>query len=158
MYGEIDASDIELLNAVSSLHSPYRREFRDYIQYLLTKQYKRELMTAIFHNQLLHSLLQSTVKLVERDDFQIMQIQKRVEQMRELYFGIFERVHIKYSELVQCLDSCEIVRDFGKMSFDNINRACSSGNRLLIRMEINEFHEGYFKYSQRKDARKIFAV
>lgn len=158
MYGEIDASDIELLNAVSNLAPPYRKEFRDYIQYLLTKQYKRELMTAIFHNQLLHSLLQSTLQLVEREDFQIGQIEKRVQQMYELYFGIFEKIHIKYSELVDGLDSHEVVRDFGRLSFDNINRACCSGNRLLIRMEISEFYEGYYKYAQKKEARKIFAV
>lgn len=158
MYGDIDAGDIELLNAVSNLGPGFRKEFNDYIQYLLTKQYKRELMVAIFHNQLLRSLLQSTLQLVEREDFQISQIEKRARQMQELYFGIFEKIHIKYSELVQGLDSCEAVRDFGKFSFDNINRACSGGNRLLIRMEINEFYEGYYKYAHKKEARKIFAV
>lgn len=158
MYGDIDASDIELLNAVSNLNPNYRKEFKDYIQYLLSKQYKKELMIAIFHNQLMHSLLQSTMQLVERDEFLITQVEKRVKQMQELYFGIFEKIHIKYSELIIGLDSYEIVRDFGRNSFDNINRACRSGNRLIIRMEINEFYEGYFKYAQKKEARKIFAV
>ena len=158
MYGEIDAVDIEILNAVSNLAPAYRKEFKDYIRYLLTKQYKRELMTAIFQNQLLHSLLQSTLQLVEREDFLITQIEKRVRQMQEIYFGIFEKIHLKYSELIDGLDSYEAVRDFGRLSFDNINRACSSGNPLLIRMEINEFYEGYYKYAQKKEARKIFAV
>ena len=158
MYGDIDASDIELLNAVSNLNTTYRREFRDYIHYLLTKQYKKELMVAIFHNQLLHSLLQSTLQLVEREDFQIIQIENRLKQMYELYFGIFERIHMKYSELVDGLDSSEIVRDFGRNSFDNINRACQSGNRMLIRLEIAEFYEGYYKFAQKKEARKIYAV
>ncbi len=158
MYGEIEAGDIELLNAVSNLAPVYRKEFKDYIQYLLTKQYKKELMVAIFHNQLLHSLLQSTLQLAEREEFSIVQIEKRVGQMQELYFGIFEKIHIKYSELVDGLDSYELVRDFGKLSFDNINRACCSGNRLLIRMEVNEFLEGFYKHAQKKEARKIFAV
>lgn len=158
MYGEIEAGDIELLNAVSNLAPVYRKEFKDYIQYLLTKQYKKELMVAIFHNQLLHSLLQSTLQLVEREEFSISQIEKRVRQMQELYFGIFEKIHIKYSELVDGLDSYEVVRDFGTLSFDNINRACRSGNRLLVRMEINEFLEGFYKHAQKKEARKIFAV
>ena len=78
--------------------------------------------------------------------------------MQEIYFGIFEKIHTKYSELIDGLDSFEAVRDFGRLSFDNINRACSSGNQLLIRMEINEFYEGYYKYAQKKEARKIFAV
>ncbi len=158
MYEDIDASDIELLNAVSNLTPNYRKEFKDYIQYLLTKQYKKELMIAIFHNQLMHSLLQSTMQLVEREDFLITQVEKRVKQMHELYFGIFEKIHIKYSELIIGLDSYEVVRDFGRNSFDNINRACRSGNRLIIRMEINEFYEGYFKFAHKKEARKIFAV
>ncbi len=158
MYDNINASDIELFNAISNLDTTYQKEFRDYIQYLLTKQYKKELMGAIFHNQLLHSLLQSTLQLVEREDFEITQIEKRVKQMHELYFGIFEKVHLKYCEIIDGLDSSELVRDFGRNSFDNINRACLSGNRLLIRMEISEFYEGYYKFASQKGLRKIFAV
>ena len=158
MYEEIDASDIELLNAISNLSTTYRQDFRDYIQYLLSKQYRRELMVAIFHNQLLHSLLRGTLQMVERDEFEITQVENRITQMNELYFGIFEKIHLKYSELIVGLDSCEVVRDFGRDSFDNINRACRSGNRLLIRMEITEFYEGYCKFAQKKEGRKIFAV
>ncbi|MDD4775841.1 MAG: hypothetical protein PHG75_04980 [Syntrophomonas sp.] len=158
MYGELDASDIELLNAISNLAPVYRKEYRDYIYYLLTKQYKRELMGAIFQNQLLHGLLQSTRHLVERDDFPASQVEKRIGQMQELYFGIFEQIHLKYSELVDGLDSHELVRDFGKLSFENLNRACRSGNCLLIRMEMMEFYQGYHRHAQKKEARKIFAV
>ena len=56
MYNDIEKSDIELLNAFSNLNSSAQKDFKDYMRYLLTKQYKRELMVAIFHNGLLHSL------------------------------------------------------------------------------------------------------
>jgi hypothetical protein len=74
--------------------------------------------------------------IVERDDFQIIQIENRLKQVNELYFGIFEKIHTKYSDLIDGLDSSELVREFGKNSFEHINRACKSGNRTLIRMEI----------------------
>ena len=158
MYSDIDKSDIELLNAFSNLNIAAQKDFKDYVRYLLTKQYKRELMVAIFHNGLLHSLIQNLLHIVERDEFQISQIENRMQQVSELYFGIFEKVHCKYMALVDGLDSSELVKDFGRNSFDNINRACTSGNRLLIRMEISEFYEGYYKLAQKKDARKIVAV
>jgi len=158
VYSDIDKSDIELLNAFSNLNIAAQKDFKDYVRYLLTKQYKRELMVAIFHNGLLHSLIQNLLHIVERDEFQISQIENRMQQVSELYFGIFEKVHCKYMALVDGLDSSELVKDFGRNSFDNINRACTSGNRLLIRMEISEFYEGYYKLAQKKDARKIVAV
>jgi len=158
MYGDITSADIELLNAVSNLNYSSQKELKDYLRYLLCKQYKKELMATIFHNQLLHSLLQGLLHIVERDEFQIQPIEKRISQIKELYFGIFEKIHIKYSELVDGLDSSELVKEFGMNSFENINRACKSGNNILIRLEIVEFYEGYCKLAQKKDARKIVAV
>ncbi|MDD3364180.1 MAG: hypothetical protein PHZ03_04310 [Syntrophomonas sp.] len=158
MFGDISTGDIELLNAFSNLTSSAQKDVKDYLRYLLCKQYKKELMTAIFHNQLLHSLMQSLLHIVERDEFQIQPIEKRLGQIKELYFGIFEKIHIKYSELVDGLDSSELVKEFGNNSFENINRACKTGNHILIRMEIVEFYEGYYKLARKKDARKIVAV
>lgn len=158
MYGEINAGDIEMLNRFRNLSSTGQKELREYMRYLLCKQYKRELMISIFNNGLLHSLLQNLINLTERDDFPINQIENRLKQIQELYFGIFEKIHTKYSGLVEGLDSCELVKDFGKMSFDNIARACYSGNRLVILMEINEFYEGYYKFAKQKEYRKIIAV
>jgi len=158
MIGDITTSDIELLNAFGSLASSAQRELKDYLRYQLCKQYKRELMASIFHNQLLGSLLQSLLYIVEREEFSIPQIEARMKQINELYFGIFEKVHCKYSELVDCLDSVELVKEFGHNAFQNIERACRIENRILIRMEIIEFYEGYYKLAQKKDARKIVAV
>lgn len=158
MYNDIDKSDIEILNVFSNLNSSAQKDCKDYLQYLLTKQYKRELMAAIFQNGLLHSLIQSLMNIVEREEFSISQIENRMKQINELYFGIFEKVYCKYIALVDGLDSSELVRDFGRNSFDNINRACLSGNRMLIRMEIAEFNEGFYKFALKKEARKIVAV
>ncbi len=158
MFGDITANEIELLNAYSLLAATGQREMNDYIRYLLCKQYKKEIMVEVFHNQLLHSLLHSLLHLVERDEFDIKQVEKRVKQINELYFGIFAKVHNKYSEHVEELDSNEMVKEFGKSSFENIERACYAGNRIVIRLEIIEFYEGYNKLARKKDARKIVAV
>lgn len=158
MFGDITANEIKLLNSYSLLGFAGQRELDDYMRYLLCKQYKKEVMMAVFHNQLLHSLLQSLLHLVERDEFDIKLVEKRVKQIKELYFGIFEKVHIKYSEHIEELDSNEMVKEFGKNSFQNIERACHSGNRIVIRLEIIEFYEGYNKLARKKDARKIVAV
>jgi hypothetical protein len=81
-----------------------------------------------------------------------------MKQVYELYFGIFEKIHNKYSQLVDGLDSNELVKDFGRNSFGNIERACNSDNRSLIRLEIVEFYEGYYKLAHKKDCRIIVAV
>lgn len=158
MFGDISANEVELLNSYALLGSAGQRELNDYLRYLLCKQYKKELMTAVLHNQLLHSLLHSLLHLVERDEFDISQAEKRMKQISDLYFGIFEQVHNKFSEHIIELDSNEMVKEFGKNSFDNIDIACQSGNRSLIRLEIVEFYEGYNKLARKKDARKIVAV
>lgn len=158
MFGDITVNEIALLNAYALLGPAGQRELSDYMRYLLCKQYKKEIMVAVFHNQLLHSLIHSLLHLVERDEFDIHQVVKRVKQINELYFGIFEQVHNKYSEHIDELDSNEMVKEFGKNSFENIGRACETGNRILIRLEIVEFYEGYNKLARKKDARKIVAV
>lgn len=158
MFGEITANEIELLNAYYLLGPNAQKELKDYLRYQLCKQYKKEVMLAVFNNQLIHSLLHSLLHMVERDEFDINQVQKRLQQIRELYFGIFEHVHCKYSEHVEELDSNETVKDFGKTSFESIDLACRSGNHIAIRLEIVEFYEGYNKLARKKDARKIVAV
>ena len=158
MYNDIEKSDIELFNAFCNLNTSAQKDFKDYLRYLLTKQYKRELMVAIFQNGLLHGLIQSLMNIVEREEFSISQIENRMRQINEIYFGIFEKVYCKYIALIDGLDSSELVKDFGRNSFDNINRACMSGNRMLIRMEIAEFNEGFYRFASKKDARKIVAV
>lgn len=158
MFGDITANEIELLNAYFLLGPTAQKELKDYLRYQLSKQYKKEVMYAVFNNQLIHSLLHSLLHLVEREEFDINQVQKRVQQIKDLYFGIFEHVHNKYSEHIEELDSNEIVKDFGRISFENISNACSSGNRTTIRLEIVELYEGYNKLSRKKDARRIVAV
>lgn len=158
MFGDFTTNEIELLNAYTILSSTGKRELKDYLRYLLCKQYKKELMTSVFHNQLIHNLLHSLLHLVEKDDFEIEQVEKRSKQVFELYFGIFEQIHNKYSELIDELDSNELVKEFGKNGLENIERAMHSENRVLIRLEIIEFYEGYNKLAKKKDARKFVAV
>lgn len=158
MIGDLTTGEIELLNAYSRLGASGQRELSDYLRYLLCKQYKRDVMVAVFNNQLMHSLLHSLLHLVERDDFDVKQVDKRVQQLRDLYFGLFEEIHHQYSEIITELDSNELVKDFGTCSFNHIQRAIGLEDRSLIRMEIVEFYESYLKLSKRKDCRMIVAV
>jgi hypothetical protein len=158
MFGDFSSNEVELLNAYCVLGHTAQKEFHDYLRYLLCKQYKKEIMAAIFNNQLIHSLLHSLLHTVEREEFDINQIEKRVQQFREIYFGIFEQVHCKYAELITDLDSNEMVKDFGTNSIENIMRACHSGDCSMIRFEIVELCENFNKLAKKKDARKIVAV
>jgi len=158
MFGDLSSNEVELLNAYCVLGHTAQKELNDYLRYLLCKQYKRETMVAIFNNQLIQSLLHSLLHAVEREEFDIDQIEKRAQQFREIYFSIFEQVHCKYAELITDLDSNEIVKDFGTNSFENIMRACHSGNRSAVCFEIVELCESFNKLARKKDARKIVAV
>ncbi len=158
MFGDLSGEEVELLNAYSLLGTSGKKELREYIRYLLSKHYKQELKMSIFNNQLLHSLLHSLLHIAEREDFEIIQIEKRVLQFKEIYFAIFEQIHSKYAELVDDLDGCEMVRDFGSNSVENILQACITSNRDAVLFEVVDLSENFYKLSRKKDARKIVAV
>jgi hypothetical protein len=154
----VTANDIELLNSYQLLGVNGKKELKDYMRYLLCKQYRRELMVAIFQNQLIHNLCHSVLHIIEKDDFDIDHLGKRIRQIKELYYGTFEQVHYKYSEHIENLDSIEVVREFGKNSFGSIERALRSEDQILIRVEIIDFYEEFKILSLQKEARKIAAV
>ncbi len=158
MLGEITADEVEILNSYQLLKPVGQREFKDYLRYLLCKQYKREVIAAVFHNNVLHNLFHSLLYIVEKDDFDIEQVKKRVQQIKELYYGIFEQVHCRYSEIIEDLDSNELVKEFARNSFCNLERTLQSQNRDMIRWEVVDFYQQYNKLSQKKDTKKIIAV
>lgn len=158
MFTNITAGEVELLNAYQTLSPAMRRELRDYTRYLLCKQYKREVMVAVFHNKLLQNLFHSLMHLIEKEVINLDQVAKRILQIKELYYAIFEQVHNKYSELVEDLDSNETVAEFARHSFTNLDRALRSTNEDLIRYEIHNFYQEFNKLSKKKDARNIVAV
>ncbi len=100
----------------------------------------------------------SLLHISEREDFDKNQIEKRALQFKEIYFAIFEQIHSKYADLVDDLDSCEIVKDFGINSVDNILQACWANNRSAILFEVIELSESFNKFAKKKSARKIVAV
>ncbi|MDD2586678.1 MAG: hypothetical protein PHT79_06565 [Syntrophomonadaceae bacterium] len=158
MVGDITIDELELLNSYQILGPSGQRALKDYLRYLLCKQYRREVMVAVFHNKLIHNLFHSLLHIAEKDDLAIEQVAIRVEQIKELYYGIFEQIHHRYSEHIKDLDSNEIVREFGRNSFTNIERALESGDISLIRLEIIEFYQEYNKLSKKRDTMKIVAV
>ncbi len=158
MLGDISVNEVELLNAYQILSPPGQRGLKDYLRYLLYRQYKREAMAAVFHNQLLHNLFHSLLHIIEREDYDLLQIEKRIKQIKELYYGIFEQVHNRFADVVDDLDSCEIVKEFGYNSFANVDKAIKSGNHVMLRFEIIDFYQGFSRLSQKKDARNIVAV
>jgi hypothetical protein len=156
--GEIGIQEIELLNAYQVLMPSVRKELNDYLRYLLCKQYKRDAMIAVFHNKLLHNMMHSLLHLVEREDLDREQVARRIMQIKELYYGLFEQVHSKYSEYVDELDSNEVITGFARHSFANLERAAQADNLEMLRYEIVNFYQEFHKLSQRKDARNIVAV
>lgn len=158
MFAEMTALEIEFLNMLEIMTPSVKREVKEYMKYVLTKQYRREVMAAVFQNKLLANLFHSLIFLVERDDFDIAQVHKRVRQIKELYYAIFEQVHNRYREVIEDLDSNEVVREFGRVSFENLEQAFKQGQPSVIRMEVVNFHQEYNKLGKKKDARQIVAV
>ncbi|MGB4703365.1 MAG: hypothetical protein WBI01_12800 [Syntrophomonadaceae bacterium] len=158
MFSDITAQEVEILNMLDIMTPTGVREVKEYMRYILTKQYRREVMAAVFHNKLLSNLFHSLLFLVERDDFDVAQVQKRVQQIKQIYYAIFDQVHNKYSKVVEDLDSNEVVREFGRISFENLERAFKQGQLSLIRMEVINFYQEYNKLGKKSDARQIVAV
>jgi hypothetical protein len=107
-------------------------------------------MAAVLHNPVIQNLLHNILHQVEKNDFDIEQVKTRIRQLYELYFGIFESVHHKYSEVIEELDSNELVKDFGRNSFENINRALDAENRILIGQRSVSFMKDSTKCPERK--------
>jgi hypothetical protein len=158
VFSDITAQEVEILNMLDIMTPTGVREVKEYMRYILTKQYRREVMAAVFHNKLLSNLFHSLLFLVERDDFDVAQVQKRVQQIKQIYYAIFDQVHNKYSKVVEDLDSNEVVREFGRISFENLERAFKQGQLSLIRMEVINFYQEYNKLGKKRDARQIVAV
>lgn len=158
MFSDITAQEVEILNMLDIMTPTGVREVKEYMRYILTKQYRREVMAAVFHNKLLSNLFHSLLFLVERDDFDVAQVQKRVQQIKQIYYAIFDQVHNKYSKVVEDLDSNEVVREFGRISFENLEWAFKQGQLSLIRMEVINFYQEYNKLGKKMDARQIVAV
>lgn len=158
MLGDITINEVELLNAYEVLAPNGQRELKGYLHYLLYKQYKRDAMAAVFNNKLLHNLFHSLMHIVERDDFDLTQVSRRVQQIKELYYALFEQVHNRYSQHVEELDSSEVVLEFGRTSFSTLERVLMGNNLDLIRYEVVNFYQEFNKLSKKRDARKIIAV
>lgn len=158
MTGDITINEVELLNAYQILGPASQKGLKYYMRYLLYKQYKREALVAVFNNKLLHNLFHSLLHIVEKDEFDLQQVEKRIKQIKELYYGLFSQVHSRYAEVVDDLDSSEVVREFGRNGFQSIEQAIQSGNYTMIRFEIIDFFQGYNKLSQKKDVKNIVAV
>ena len=158
MLGDITLNEVNLLNQYEVLNANYQKELNDYMRYLLSKQYRREVMVAVFNNKIIINLLHGLLYLMEKDDFDVAIVKKRVGQMRQLYYGVFEQVHIRYSEIIEDLDSNELVREFGRISFGTLNQVLEQGDTKMIRFEIINFYHEYNQLSKKKDARQIIAV
>lgn len=158
MFADICFTDIELLTNYQSLTPAAQRELLDYLRYLLCKQYKRDVMVAVFHNKLLSNLLHSLIHIIEREELNIQQITRRVMQIKELYYDAFEKVHSKYAELIEDLDSSETVIEFGRNGFANLEQALRSQNPGRIKMEILDFYQGFDSLSRHRGMCKIVAV
>jgi hypothetical protein len=158
MLGDITANEVEMLNVFTALGPGGQRELKDYTRYLLSKQYQKEVKATIFQNKLLHNLFHSLLHIVEKEDFDLNQVKKRVLQIKDLYYGIFEQVHTRYSELITDLDSNELVREFARNGFNNLETALYKENPVIIRLEIIDFFQEFNKNAQRRDARQIVAV
>lgn len=158
MKGEVSDRELDMLKGYSLLRSSAQNDFLDYMRYLLSKQYRKEVMAAIFNNRMLNNLVDDLVAMVDLEGVEVEQITKRVIHIRELYFGVFEQVHARYCEVVENLDSNEVVKDFGRISFDNLLRALKTQDRGVIKAEVFDFYEQYYKLSRNKDARRLVAI
>ncbi len=150
--------EFEFSNNFRRLGPAAQRELKDFMDFLLCRQYKREVIIAVFHNKLLNNLLHGLLHLIENEGLDINQIRRRVMQIKELYYLLFEKVHSHYAELIEDLDSCELVKEFGHSGFANLTDAINSNDPNRIRLEIIEFFQGFDRLSRHRSVRKIVAV
>ena len=150
--------EITILNIYNMLNYSRQKDLHEYSRYLLTKQYRNEVLSAIFHNKILNSLFHNLLYTVEKDEFDIEYVGKRIKQIKIIYYELFEDIHHRFSCIIGDLDCNETVRSFGDNSFYSLEQALNSENCNLIRRELTAFYQEYCKIAKKKDTRRIAAV
>lgn len=158
MLPELSSQEIALINQYNLMNPQSRKEVRDYLAFVLLKQYRAEILSSVMGNGLVYNGLQQAARMCEHEDMELTDIVKKIGQVKAIIYSEIERVYLKYAEVLNDLCVEHTFIDWARIGFESIMEAAQSGNRQRLRQEINEMMEGYKRLSKREDRVRIIAV
>ncbi|MGE5398532.1 MAG: hypothetical protein ACM3MK_13490 [Chitinophagales bacterium] len=158
MIPNMTSQEIQLISRFSQLTPEGKREIDDYLRFVLLKQYKKELCSQVLNNSLLHNGFLQAVWMCEREDTSIEDIVAKVRQLKFVFYQSLERTYCRYSEVLGELMVEDILRDWGSIGFDSVLEAANTGNKELMKQELENMLQDYGRLAKKEDKRKIVAV
>ena len=158
MLFELTSQDIMLLKCFRLLQTEGRKNLLDYLKFLAEKQYRAELSSRILNNPILYNGLVQAHRMCEREEVHVDDILQKINQLKYIYYQLLEKTNIKYDEILDDINQENIIRDWGRIGFENISEAARTGRKDLILRELDEMIEGLKGLAKKGDRKRIVAV
>ena len=158
MLFKLTAQEITVVNHFNLPQPQAREEVLDYLHYTLFKQYQQELYSAVLGNPLIYNGLLQLLHMCEREETSIEEINRKCKILKFMFFDNYERVHLKYVDLLSEIHAESTLFDLGRLGFEHLHRAILSNRKDLIEFEIREFLQFFKKFANQKDRGRILAV
>jgi hypothetical protein len=154
---EFSAKELALLTNYQLLNPQHRQEADAYIEFLLFRQYRDELVRQVMGNPFLLSGLSQVQRMCEREDVGLDEISQKVRQLKYMYHQLLEKVDTKYQDVLESLTLDSTVRDFGRYNLCSLTEAVDAGDRRVIGSELEEMVCVLERFKKKGEMRRTLA-
>lgn len=158
MLPDLTSQDILLLKGFQLLRPEGKRDLLDYLRFTAQKQYRAELSTQVLNNPLLYSGLLQAARMCEREEIRVEDVLQKISQLKYMYYHLLEKTNLKYDEILEGFNTGDIIRDWGRIGFENLAEAAKNGEKDLILQELDEMIQGLEGLAKKGDKKRFVAV
>jgi len=158
LFPDLNSQEIQLLTSFNMLTPENKREVLDYLKYVSGKQYRSEIYSQVLNNPLLHNGLMQALRMCEREDTGLEEINHKISQLKYMYYNLLEKTNNKYEESFQESRVDDLVKDWACIGFENVLDAVHSRRKDVMARELEEMIEGLIKLTKKDGKRRIIAV
>ncbi|MGI6549274.1 MAG: hypothetical protein ACOX4Q_04410 [Syntrophomonadales bacterium] len=157
MLPDLTNQDIMLLKCFHLLRPEGKRDLLDYLRFIAQKQYRAELSSQVLSNPLLYNGLLQAARMCEREEIQTEDILQKISQLKYMYYNLLEKTRFKYDEALES-NLEDIIRDWGRIGFENLTEAAQNGRKDLMLQELDEMIDSLEALTRKGDKKRFVAV
>jgi hypothetical protein len=154
---DLTNQDIMLLKCFHLLRPEGKRDLLDYLRFIAQKQYRAELSSQVLSNPLLYNGLLQAARMCEREEIQTEDILQKISQLKYMYYNLLEKTRFKYDEALES-NLEDIIRDWGRIGFENLTEAAQNGRKDLMLQELDEMIDSLEALTRKGDKKRFVAV
>ncbi|NLB18812.1 MAG: hypothetical protein GX825_08830 [Syntrophomonadaceae bacterium] len=158
MFPDLNSQEIQLLTNFNMLTPDNKREILEYMKYVSSKQYRAEIYSQVLNNPLLHSGLMQALRMCEREDTGLDEINNKISQLKYMYYNMLEKTNHKYEESFQEARVDDLVKDWACIGFENVLDAVRTRSKEVMARELEEMIDRLTKLTKKDGKRRIIAV